>query len=240
MGRLHRQVAIVTGGASGIGRAIVERFAEEGAIVYCLDLEVAVHEPPPRVRVRQADVSRASDWTAVVEEAMDDYGRVDVLVNNAGIGTWETATELSEETWQRVIDVHQKGSWLGLREVLPKMVAQGGGSVINMSSICGLVARPEAFAYHAAKGALTSMTRNAAVTYAPSAVRVNAIAPGFIVTPLTNVQDAAINDEFIARTPLGHAGSPLDIANGALYLASHESRFVTGITLAIDGGYLAQ
>ncbi|HEY0279112.1 MAG TPA: SDR family oxidoreductase [Solirubrobacterales bacterium] len=240
IGRLEGKVAIVTGGCSGIGFAIVERFVEEGSTVYALDLKRHETELPSSVEYRQGDVAAASVWDELVAEVTAVHGRIDVLVNNAGIGGAESVTELTEEVWHRTIDVNQKGVWLGMRAVIPGMVDAGGGSIVNMASICGVVARPGILAYHAAKGAVILMTRNAAVTYAPDAVRVNAISPGFIRTPMNEVQDPEINRAFIAGTPLGHPGRPIDIANGAVYLAGDEARFVTGANLPIDGGYLAQ
>jgi NAD(P)-dependent dehydrogenase (short-subunit alcohol dehydrogenase family) len=240
VGRLDDKVAIVTGGCRGIGLGITERFAAEGARVYAVDLERHGAELPAGVEFRGGDVAAAATWEAIVGEVGDAHGRVDVLVNNAGIGSWETVTELDEEGWQRCIDVDQKSVWLGMRAVIPGMIDAGGGAIVNMSSICGVVARPGVFAYHAAKGAVVLMTQNAAVTYAPQKVRVNSIAPGFISTPLTAMQDARISQEFVDDTPLGHPGEPADIAAGALYLASDEARFVTGINLPIDGGYLAR
>jgi 3alpha(or 20beta)-hydroxysteroid dehydrogenase len=240
MKRLEGKVAIVTGGCSGIGLGIVERFAEEGAAVYVVDLSGEAGQLPAGVEFRQGDVAENATWTRVVDEVEADQSRVDVLVNNAGIATWESVTELDEEIWQRTTDVDQKSVWLGMRAVIPGMAQRGGGAIINISSICGIVARPGIFAYHAAKGAVVLMTRNAAVTYAPDAVRVNAISPGFISTPMTDMQDPKISQEYIDGTPLGHPGTPVDIANGAVYLASEEARFITGVNLPIDGGYVAQ
>jgi NAD(P)-dependent dehydrogenase (short-subunit alcohol dehydrogenase family) len=240
MGRLDGKVAIVTGGCSGIGAGIVRRFVEEGATAYAVDVTTHDNELPAGAEYIEGDVADASAWAAIVAKVTDAQDRVDVLVNNAAIFNWDTVTELDEENWQRFTDVNQKGVWLGMRAVIPGMVDKGGGSIVNMCSICGVVARPGLFVYHAAKGAVLMMTRNAAVTYAPEAVRVNAISPGLISTPGTDSQHSTISQEFIDATPLGHPGEPVDIANAALFLASGESRFVTGANFAIDGGYLAQ
>lgn len=239
MSRLKGKVAIVTGAGRGIGRAIAETFAEQGATVIATGRgeEVQFDEG---IEYRQLEVSAEQDWQRVVAEVVSQHGRVDVLANNAGIITYDNLHELTLTDWNNVIATNQTGVWLGMREVIPHMQAQGGGSIINISSIWGTVAVAGAHAYHASKGAVRNMSKSAAISYAQDNIRVNSLHPGFIVTPLTEAQDPSINAFVIDQTPMKRAGQPSEIAHGALFLASDESSFVTGSELVIDGGYLAQ
>ena len=239
-GRVEGKVALVTGAAQGMGRAVATLLAGEGATVIATD----VHDPrgdlPSPIMFRRLDVTDEHDWKRVVGEIRDEHGRLDVLINNAGIIAYEPIAELSIDAWRRVIDVNQTGVFLGMREAIPVMRANGSGSIVNFSSIWGCAAVPGAHAYHATKGAVRNMTKNAAMTHATEGIRVNSVHPGFIDTPLTEAQDAAINEVVIAATPMKRAGRPEEIAYGCLFLASDESSFVTGAELVIDGGYLAQ
>lgn len=237
--RLEGKVAIVTGAGRGIGRAIAERFAEEGAVVIATS-QSASHDVPQAARYYQHDVASESDWQRIVADVLYAFGRIDVLVNNAGIIAYEPLDGLTLTAWDRVVAVNQTGVFLGMREVIPSMLSQGGGSVINVSSIWGNAGVAGAHAYHATKGAVRNMTKNAAITYATQKVRVNSLHPGFIETPLTDAQDPAVNEFVIGMTPMRRAGKAHEIANGALFLASDESSFMTGSELVIDGGYLAQ
>lgn len=239
MDRLHGKVAIVTGAGRGIGRAITEMFTAEGATVVATsqsphaDFEDGVH-------FVQQDVADPNGWESLAAEVVAKYGRIDVLVNNAGIIAYETLDELTLEDWNRVVAVNQTGVWLGMRAVIPTMLAQGSGSIINVSSIWGNAAVAGAHAYHATKGAVRNMSKNAAITYATKGVRVNSLHPGFIETPLTDAQDPLVNEYVVGMTPMGRAGRSQEIAYGAVFLASDESTFMTGSELVIDGGYLAQ
>ncbi len=188
----------------------------------------------------QLEVSSEDDWRRVVAHAEEVAGGVDVLVNNAGIITYDLPHEVTLEDWDRVIAVNQTGTWLGMREVIPSMLRRGSGSIVNVSSIWGNAAVAGAHAYHASKGAIRQMSKSAAITYAKEGIRVNSLHPGFIVTPLTDAQDPAINEYVVSQTPMGRAGQPQEIAQGAVFLASDESSFMTGSELVIDGGYLAQ
>ncbi len=171
---------------------------------------------------------------------LERHGHVDVLVNNAGIIAYDPLHELSMADWQAVVATNQTGVWLGMREVVPHMITQGGGSIVNISSIWGSAAVGGAHAYHATKGAVRNMSKNAAITYAPQNIRVNSLHPGFIGTPLTDAQAPEVNEYVVSQTPMGRAGTPEEIAAGVVFLASDEASFVTGSELVIDGGYLAQ
>lgn len=245
--RLAGDVALVTGSARGQGEAEVRRFAEEGATVVVTDVredQGAAVAADLRDKGHEAtflplDVSDEAAWTATVEQVREEYGSIDVLVNNAGIAREEAVDEESLEGWQQVVAVNQTGTFLGLREVLPVMAETGGGSVINTCSIWGVVGTADTFAYQATKGAIRAMTKNAAIAYADRGVRVNAICPGIVETPMTAGQDELI--EFLSnRTPLGRPGQPEEIADVALFLASEASSYVTGDEIMIDGGFTAQ
>jgi NAD(P)-dependent dehydrogenase (short-subunit alcohol dehydrogenase family) len=243
MNRLDGKVAIVTGAGRGIGHAIAEAFAREGAITVATGRAKTDESFGPRspgIEYRQLDMSQEADWESVVAEVIADHGRIDVLANNAGVIAYQPLHELTMAEWERVLATNQTGTWLGMRAVIPHMVGQGSGSIINISSIWGSVAVSGAHAYHATKGAVRNMSKSAAISYAKDNVRVNSLHPGFIQTPLTDAQDPKINEFVVGQTPLGRAGTPEEIANGVVFLASDEASFVTGSELVIDGGYLAQ
>jgi 3alpha(or 20beta)-hydroxysteroid dehydrogenase len=238
--RLKGKVALVTGTSRGIGLGIAERFAQEGAIVVAGSSSNPPGLYPPGVEGITLDVAREEHWSRAVEGALSRHGRIDVLVNNAGIVLYDALHELSVEDWNRVVAVNQTGVFLGMRAVIPAMLRQRSGSIINISSIWGQAAVPGAHVYHATKGAVVLMSRNAAVTYAKDGIRVNSVLPGFIDTPLTRVQAQDITDAVIAATPMGRGGTTREIADGCLFLASDESSYITGTELVIDGGYLAK
>lgn len=239
MKRLDGKVALVTGAAMGIGAEIARTFADHGAWVVATD--IATFGRPGTLHIDQQfhDVASESSWSDVVAHAMAVYGRIDVLVNAAGVIGYEAIDELSLAEWERIIRIDQTGVFLGMREVIPHMQARGRGSIINLSSDWGVVGGIGVTAYNAAKGAVRSMSRNAAVTYASDNIRVNAMIPGWIRTPLTDRQPADANQRVIGSTPLGRGGEPQDIALGCLYLATDESQFVTGTDFVVDGGFLA-
>jgi NAD(P)-dependent dehydrogenase (short-subunit alcohol dehydrogenase family) len=235
--RLKDKVALVTGAAMGIGRGVADLFAEEGATVIATDI-VAPEEGASHFE--HLDVTDEEGWRRVVELVEGRYGHLDVLVNNAGVIDYSPIDSLALSDWERVIGVDQTGVWLGMRAVVPAMRRAGGGSVINLSSAWGVVGGESVAAYQAAKGAVRSMSRNAAVTYATEGIRVNSVIPGWIHTPLAHAQPQHLNDAVIGGTPMQRGGDPRDIAFGCVYLASDESGYVTGSDLVIDGGLLAQ
>jgi|1186.fasta_scaffold80052_2 NAD(P)-dependent dehydrogenase (short-subunit alcohol dehydrogenase family) len=238
MQRLTGKVAVVTGAAMGIGRAVARRFADEGAWVVAVDV-APFDRPYPLVGQRRLDVTDEAGWAGLVAHVLARFGRVDVLANVAGVIGYDAVEELELAEWRRIIGVDQTGVFLGMRAVLPAMVAARSGSIINFSSDWGVVGGVGVTAYNAAKGAVGSMSRNAAVTYARDGIRVNAMVPGWISTPLTDRQPADANARVIGATPVGHGGEPDDIASACVYLASDESRFVTGTDFVVDGGFLA-
>lgn len=236
--RLKDKVAIVTGGARGMGQAIVKRFAEEGAIVFSAD--VAQQEPAgSNIHAVKLDVSSEEDWKRVVAQVLAAHGHIDILVNNAGILAETPVAELTMAEWSRSIGINQTGVFLGMREVLPGMRSRKAGAIVNFSSTFGIAAVPGAHAYHATKGAVRSMSKNAAMTYVSDGIRVNSVHPGIIDTGMIDAMDADAA-VVVAATPMKRKGTPLEVANGVLFLASDEASFITGTELVIDGGYLAQ
>jgi len=255
MGRVDGKVALVTGAALGIGRSAALLLAKEGARVAAtdvLDPEGArlVEEVSARggtARYWHLDVSREDQVRSVVEDVIRAFGRIDVLVNNAGIsGVSKPTHEITEQEWDRVQAVNVKGPFFCTKHVVPHMKKERGGSIVNLSSIYGLIGAPDAPPYHASKGALRLMTKTDALLYAGDGIRVNSVHPGFIWTPmvekfLKSGGDVAAGRKALdALHPLGHVGEPDDIAYGIVYLASDESKFVTGSELVIDGGYTAR
>ncbi|MFC3495784.1 SDR family NAD(P)-dependent oxidoreductase [Glycomyces rhizosphaerae] len=250
MGRLEGRVALVTGAASGIGRATAMRLAAEGAAVVVTD----VQEEPGRAVAEQIrgqgaravylrhDVADEASWQTVVGEASAEFGRLDVLVNNAGIGDLATIEDTSRDDWERTIAVDQTGVFLGMKTAAAALKASGHGSIINISSIFGASGGfGTSPAYHAAKGAVRILTKNAALHWATEGVRVNSVHPGFIDTPML---EAAKGTEFesgmIALTPMGRLGRPEEVAACVAFLAGDDASFITGSELYVDGGYLAR
>ncbi|HEY4175550.1 MAG TPA: SDR family oxidoreductase [Kofleriaceae bacterium] len=238
--RLQNKVVLITGAASGIGRAVTELFAREGANVFASDIVPSAASYPAGVLSLSLDVTRESDWQTAIDGIVEKAGRLDVLINNAGVIAYESLLDLDLAAWSRMIAVDQTGVFLGMREAIRVMRRRRTGSIVNISSIWGSAAVSGAHAYHAAKGAVRNMSKNAAMTYVADGIRVNSVHPGFIHTPLTDAQAPDLNAAVIAATPMKRGGTPMEIAYGCLYLASEESSFVTGTELVIDGGYLAQ
>jgi NAD(P)-dependent dehydrogenase (short-subunit alcohol dehydrogenase family) len=245
--RLSNKVCLVTGAARGQGEAEARRFAEEGGTVVLTDVReeqgrVVADDLADRGHDAQfspLDVSEPEDWTTCVEAVLEDSGGIDVLVNNAGIARDEPLDEENLEGWERVVAVNQTGAFLGMREVMPVMAETGGGAVVNTCSIWGVVGTADTFAYQATKGAIRAMTKNAAIAFADRGVRVNAVCPGVIETPMTDAREGLV--EYLSkRTPLSRPGQPEEVADAALFLASEEASYVTGEELMVDGGFTAR
>ena len=247
-GRLEGKVALISGAARGQGAVHAELFAKEGASVVLGDiLEKEVRFVADEIRAGggaaeaiELDVTSPRDWIAAVELAETTFGRLDVLVNNAGIIDGGGAVDEDLEAWHRVIAVNQTGIFLGMKHAVPAMRRAGGGSIVNVSSTLGVVGADDYIAYQASKGAVRQMTRSAALSYVKDGIRVNTICPGFIETPMTDELEDEIRDHDIGMTPMARAGKPIEVSYAVLYLASDESSFVTGSDLVVDGGYLAQ
>lgn len=237
MARLSGKHTLITGAAGGIGRAIADAFASEGATVLMTDIRAEPYQPlGERQTYRHLDVTGPGAWHEVINHLIATHGRIDVLVNNAAITCHQAMHEVVLEDWDRVIAVNQTGPMLGMRAVIPHMLRQRSGVIINITSSWALVAAPGIAAYHASKGALRMMTRNAAVTYAGHGIRVNAIVPGIVRTPLTEAQPE-VTAAVVAAVPNGRLAEPHEISGGAVFLASDEASAVTGSELIMDGGY---
>lgn len=255
MDRLKGKVAIITGAALGLGRATALRMAEEGASVALLDMaekegQALAQELTGRglpAHFWRCDVSQEAEVARVIGEVAQHFGRLDVLVNNAGVsGANKPTHEITEAEWDWVQGINVKGVFFCTKHAIPHLKQAGGGSIINLSSIYGLVGGADVPPYHASKGAVRLMSKTDALIYAPDKIRVNSIHPGFIWTPMVEHHLSAMGDVEEGRKatdalhPLGHIGEPDDIAWGAVYLASDEAKFVTGSELVIDGGYTAR
>ena len=241
--RFADQVAIVTGGASGIGLAAAVRMAQEGATVVVLDLSTDPAEPVPddvigKISFVRHDVSDEAAWREVVSSVLTEHGRIDVLVNNAGlVGSYDNIVDIALEDYHRIVAINQTGVFLGIRCVVPAMTEAGGGAIVNTSSIWGLVGAAGVSAYQASKGAVTVITRNAAASFAKAGIRCNSVHPGLIETPLTAPQDPAISQGLVDATPLGRAGTAAEVAAAITFLASTDASYITGAALVVDGGF---
>lgn len=247
--RLNGKVAIITGAASGIGKATAILFAEHGAKIVVADINkdggketvADIQDEGNDAIFVKTDVTVKSDTEQMVEQTIASYGKLDILLNNAGIAMRLPVAELSEEDWHRCLDVNLTGVFLCSKAAIPAMQNNGCGSIINLSSIYGIVGADVRAAYVASKGAVTNLTRGMALDYASDNIRVNCICPGFVETPLVAgvVKTPEEYQKLADKHPLRRLAKPKEIAYGALYLASDESAFVTGIALPIDGGYTA-
>ncbi len=261
MGRLKGKTAMVVGAGSvgpgwGNGKATAVTFAREGAQVFCVDRNTAAAEETVNIIKSEgnkataftADVSRASDVEAMVAACLKAYGRIDVLDNNVGIAEMGSVVDVTEASWDHVFDVNLKSAFLSMKHVIPIMERQGGGSIINISSIASIRHLGISYvSYATTKAAMNQMTRTTAVQYAPKHIRVNAILPGLMKTPMVE-HSAGLAASYAkgdveamwrardAQVPMGHMGDAWDVANAALFLASDESKYITGIELVVDGG----
>lgn len=252
MGRLENKVAIITGAANGMGAATASMFAKEGAKVVLTDIQedkmqelvAVIKEKGGEAMAVKHNVASGADWDRVRDETLKAFGKIDILINNAGItGDYTKSAELTdEEEWQKVIDINLKSVYLGVNRVIPIMKENGGGSIVNISSIAGLVGSGGPFSYTASKGGVRLLTKNVAVNYGPDHIRCNSIHPGTIKTPMSapSLSVPAILDRMLQGIPLKYVGEADDIAYACVYLASDESNYVTGAELAVDGGYSAQ
>ncbi len=254
--RLEGKVALISGGARGMGAAEAKLFSREGAKVVIADVleaegrqtEAEINETGGDAIFVSLDVTSQSDWDAAISRTVEQFGKLDVIVNNAGIASRVSIEETTVEEWDRILDINSKGVFLGTKAAITQMKSQGtGGSVINISSISGNIGQDNvAAAYNASKGAVRIFSKSAAVQYARDGIRVNTIHPGPIQTPMTQQgwegAETFGEQEYVAteNAPLGRYGKPEEVAYGALYLASDESSYVTGAELVIDGGYTAQ
>lgn len=249
--QLEGCVAIVTGAGRGIGETIARLLAERGAAVMLTDIDAYEAERAADELARAGyqalscyhDVGSENDWARGIARTLEGFGKLDLLVNNAGIADVAPFEDIDPEAFDRVIRVNVRGTFLGCKMVQPAMVAAGGGAIVNMSSVSGVIANmPGAGAYITSKGAVRLMTKAAAVDYAKYRIRVNSVHPGTVSTPMTTRYVEAhpdIGSHMIARTPLGRAAEPIEIARAVAYLLSEEASYMTGSEVAVDGGWAA-
>ena len=245
--RLKDKVAVVTGGAHGIGEATVETFAAEGARVSIFDIDIdaarlVIERCPGDHLAIMCDVTRESDVALAVSQTIDRFGGVDVLVNNAGKNTYFDAVEMSEADWDDAFALDLKAAWLCAKHVLPSLVARGGGSIINIASIHARLTIPGMFPYAAAKSGLVGLTRSMALDYGPHNVRVNAVSPGYTRTQLVQQwferqpNPTEMEQKVLGFHPLGRIAAPAEIASVVAFIASDDASFVTGAEICVDGG----
>ena len=248
--RLQNKVALISGGAKGMGAVEAKIFAKEGAKVVIGDvletegkqIEAEINETGGECLFVPLDVTDENQWNEAVAATLGRFGKLDILINNAGIFRTGRVEGTSSAEWDQVMDINAKGVFLGAKAAIPAMREAGGGSIINLSSVAGLVGAAYSTAYSASKGAVRLFTKSTAIQYATDGVRCNSIHPGVIQTDMTKeaIADSQFKAQRLDPTPLARLGQPEDVAYGALYLASDESSFVTGAELVIDGGWTAQ
>ena len=246
---LKNKVAIVTGSRRGIGKAIVLALAKAGANVVVSDINLddcnkVVEEIKAiggNALAVKADVSNPEDVSKMINLTTEKFGKVDILVNNAGIYIQKSLKEITEKDFDKILDINLKGVFLCSKAVVPEMIKQGKGKIVNITSIAGQVGFANSSAYCASKGAIINITRELALELAQHKINVNAIGPGVIETAMTTdlLKDKATKEAMLANIPLGRIGKPEDIANAAVFLASDKADYITGITLFVDGGWLA-
>ena len=249
--RLANKVALITGGARGQGAVEAKLFATQGAYVVICDIldeegkriESEINNTGGSSLFAHLDVTDESEWQNVIATTLNSFGKLDILVNNAGIYKWAQVEETTSELWDQTMAINAKGVFLGTKHAIPAMRNSGGGSIVNISSVAGLVGSANAAAYCASKGAVRLLTKSTAIQYAKDGIRANSVHPGIIDTPMTTPNLLATQearDRSASRHPLGRVGTSEDVAYGVLFLASDESSFMTGSELVIDGGLTAQ
>ena len=250
-GRVADKVVVITGAASGLGAESARRLAEEGAFLVLTDLNVDAGEALAAEIGSAADfiahdVTDEAGWAAVAAKALERFGRIDGLVNSAGIAQGAPLIEMTYADWRRVLAVNLDGTFLGMRACAPAMAQAGRGSIVNLSSILGKVGQPGAAHYCASKGGVLMLTKAAALEWAPAGIRVNTVHPGYIDTPMVagalmaSENGNEMRDLMISRHPLGRLGRPREIADAVVFLISDEASFMTGAEMVVDGGYTAQ
>jgi len=250
--RLKEKVALISGASGGIGAATARIFTKEGAKVVLADIqdekgEAIVNELNGGSNTHTAmyahlDVTRADQWEAAVAAMEDKFGKLNILVNNAGILNISGVEDTTEDVWQRVLDINQKGVWLGMKTAIPSMRRAGGGSIVNISSILGSVGCPVGSAYQCSKGAVRVLTKQAAAQYVAENIRINSVHPALIETPMTLNRESVPQeayDAFAEGALMKRPGRPEEVAYGVLFLASDEASFITGSEIYVDGGYTA-
>lgn len=240
-GRVANKVCLVTGAARGQGEAEVRLLVQEGSKVLATDVstEAVQHlaaEMPGNVVAMGLDVRKVDEWRVAVEATVSEFGRIDALINNAGVYFPKALAEESEESYRLTIDINQIGVFLGMQATAPLMADQGGGSIVNISSVAGVTGYPGVVAYAASKWAVRGMTKVVALEYASQGVRVNAICPGLINTPMINNNTPEVLEAISASIPLGRLGLVDDVASAVLFLVSDEGNYITGSDFMIDGG----
>jgi|SRR5579875_1860647 NAD(P)-dependent dehydrogenase (short-subunit alcohol dehydrogenase family) len=249
MDRLKGKVALISGGARGQGAAEARLFAAEGARVVIGDVlddqarttaqEINAKADGHAAVAIHLDVTRAADWRAAVEACQREFGGLDILVNNAGIFNTTGLEDTTEELWDTVVNINQKGVWLGMKYAVPAMRQRGGGSIVNISSVAGLTGSTGSTAYHGTKGAVRLLTKAAAVQYGPEKIRVNSVHPGIIATQMIDIIPREMRERFTQVVPLRREGTAEDVARMVLFLASDDSSYVTGAEFVVDGGLTA-
>ncbi len=255
--RLKNKVSFITGGANGnkgklmgIAGAYAWLASDEGSAIVVTDIDTDsgkltvdhINESGGKAIFIELDVTDENNWQESINFAVTQFGGVDILINSAGIHTLKNTEETSSEEWDRMMAIHAKGTFLGTKYVVPEMRKRGGGSIVNISSMCAMFGSPTNTAYHAAKGAIRSFTKSAAIQYAQEGIRVNSVHPGYTETPFTIAPFSLPGalESRVSKIPLGRLASAEEIANSVLYLASDDSSYVTGAELVVDGGFLAQ
>jgi len=248
--RLKGKTALITGAGNGIGKVTALRFAEEGAEIAAADIDeeaarrtaAEIEQAGGKALAVRLDISSEADWQNAVSLAVEKFGKIDVLFNNAGVFLIKPLIETTVEEWDRVMGVNARGTFLGMKHVIPVMMRQGGGSIINNASTVGLAGSQNVSLYGASKGAIRSLSRHAALEYAPYGIRINSVYPGFVDTAMlrhrmdTEQNGAAAQGK---KVPLGRIAEPREIADTVLFLASDEASFITGAEIVVDGGRTA-